>query len=309
MPAHDMEVLRMRIHAVLAFFSILGAFLGTGTQAAAQDPHLTRNPLYHQLLEKGVSLSQQHALKFLAPTMADSLDAQAQRKVIEKLAGNDYPLEELARSSVVAPHIVKFREIDTGDSERIGRGIDLWFIAHGNLDALSAQQLQTHFLANRKSNQMTPLKEADLKARGITISREADREESYVHAVGAILDRVQVGTTNRTVVSRTKDSVVLAAGLDPRFNKDTEFPNRWRPITLIENGTEKLGDAQPYEGAGMYMRMTKLHDPAGAVFVEFHQVFVEPKGWFDAPNMLRSKLPIVIQTEVRAFRRDLMKAK
>ncbi len=275
---------------------------------ATDDLHLGKNSLYREVLDKGVTVGAAHALKFPAPTIPDGLDKQGQLKALEKLAGDDYPLDELTRNSIVAPHILKFRDIDVGDDAKVGRGVDLWFIAYGNLDKVTSAQLQSQFLSNRKDNQVTQLKDADLARRGIKVKNETEIEESYVHAVGAILDRVQVRSTNQTVISRTKDSIVMAARLDPRFNKDGDFPNQWRSITLVDD-KEQFGVIQPYEGAGMYVRMTKLHEPAGAIFIELHQVFAEPKTWFNAPNMLRSKLPIVIQAEVRAFRRELAKVK
>jgi hypothetical protein len=219
--------------------------------------------------------------------------------------GDAYPLDELTRNSIVAPHILKFRDIDLGDKNAIGRGVDLWFIAYGNLDKLTAKQLQAQFVANRKDNKVTDIKEADLTRRGIKLRKEDGLEESYVHVVGPLLDRVQISAANQTVISRAKDSIVLAGRLDPRFNKDADFPNQWRSIDV--NG--QLGAVQSYEGVGLYLRLTRLHEPAGAVFVEFHQVFVEPKKWFDGANMLKSKLPIAIQSEVRSFRKELAKAK
>ena len=49
----------------------------------------------------------------------------------------------------------------------------------------------------------------------------------------------------------------------------------------------------------MYVKITKLHAPAGAVLVEQHIVYAEPTGWFDGANLLRSKLPLVMQVNVR----------
>ena len=269
------------------------------------DVHLRTNALYKELLDKGINVTDKVTLKLPVPTMADGLDKAGQLTVLQKLAGDD-SLDELLRSSVVAPQIFKFRDVDAGTADGRGRAIDLWFVAYGNLDRLTAKTLQGQF--GGSSNRMTPLKDAELTQRNIKVSKEADLEETYVHVVGSILDRVQVSSTNHGMISRTKDSIVLATVLDPRFAKDAEFPNQWRAITLQEDGKEALGPPQPYSGAGMYLKLTRLHEPAGAIFVEFHQVFVEPKKWFDAPNLLKSKLPIVIQSEVRSFRRDLLKA-
>lgn len=293
----------MRLTSVmLASFALVAFVHGQG----ASDAHREKNPIYKELLEKGVSVGAGQALRFPEPTLTDKLDKQAQLDAIKKLAGDDYPLDELLRSSIVAPHILKFRDIDVGDPSKIGRGVDLWFVAYGNLDKLTPAQLQSQLMSSRKDNKMVELKEADLTRRGIKVGKDA--EETYVHTVAGILDRVQVSSTNHTVITRDKGSIVMAARLDPRFNKDADFPNQWRSITIVDD-KEKLGEAQPYEGAGVYIRLTRLHEPAGAVFIEVHQAFVEPKAWFNAPGMLKSKLPIVIQSEVRSFRKELAKTK
>jgi hypothetical protein len=287
--------------------SLLLGLLVIASPAVCQtgaDAHLRANVVFKELTEKGIAVSDKLALKLPAPTMADGLDKAAQAKVLKALAGDDYPLDELLRASVVAPQIVKFRDLETTDDGR-GRGVDLWFVAYGNLDLLTSKNLQG--LGGGKGK-VIQLADADLAKRGIKVKADASLEEAYIHGVGALLDRVQVSTTSHAIVSRTKDSVVLASRLDPRFAKDAEFPNLWRSITLKDN-KEMLGDPQPYDSAAMYVKLTRLHEPPGAIFIEAHQVFVEPKKWFDAPNMLKSKLPIVIQSEVRAFRKDFSKLK
>ena len=53
--------------------------------------------------------------------------------------------------------------------------------------------------------------------------------------------------------------------------------------------------------------MTELIEPQGALFVEYHLVFDEPKAWFGGANLLRSKLPLMVQDNIRKFRRELTK--
>ena len=59
----------------------------------------------------------------------------------------------------------------------------------------------------------------------------------------------------------------------------------------------------------MYLKITKLAEPAGAVFAEQHITFVEPHGWFDGENLLRSKLPLSVQENVRSTRKEFIKGK
>jgi hypothetical protein len=75
------------------------------------------------------------------------------------------------------------------------------------------------------------------------------------------------------------------------------------PLVRDEAGKQKLGQPHPYHAAGGYLKATRLHEPAGAVLVEYHLTFDEPAGWFSGANLLRSKLPIVSQDGVRKFRR------
>ena len=53
--------------------------------------------------------------------------------------------------------------------------------------------------------------------------------------------------------------------------------------------------------------MTPLAEPAGAILVECHGVFEEPQGWFQGAPLLRSKLPMLVQEQVRGFRGKLVK--
>jgi hypothetical protein len=70
-------------------------------------------------------------------------------------------------------------------------------------------------------------------------------------------------------------------------------------------GKLEVGDSHPYTGSGSYLKATKLQEPPGSIFVEYHIVFHEPTEWFNGATVLRSKLPILVQDEVRKFRRRL----
>jgi hypothetical protein len=71
--------------------------------------------------------------------------------------------------------------------------------------------------------------------------------------------------------------------------------------------SEQLGKnrAPPRLGAASDRKSSKRErTPVGALFVEQHLIFVEPAGWFDGTNLLRSKFRLVIQDRVRAMRRE-----
>ncbi len=112
-----------------------------------------------------------------------------------------------------------------------------------------------------------------------------------------------------TIVTRQPDSLLAATQIDPRFAKDSDFPNHWRKISRDDEGQRHLGPAQLYGGAGGYLKITRLHEPKGALFVEYHLIYTEPKGWFNGTDPLTTKLPAIIQSEVRTFRQELKQIK
>jgi hypothetical protein len=122
------------------------------------------------------------------------------------------------------------------------------------------------------------------------------------------LNQVELTVVGRSYWSRTEDSIVTAAMVDPRFTGDSKFANVWRPLTRAPNGQMQKGPPQPYRGAGLYMKITKLAEPAGALFVEAHIVYAEPHGWFDGQNQLGAKLPAVTQQKVREMRQEMLRA-
>jgi hypothetical protein len=120
---------------------------------------------------------------------------------------------------------------------------------------------------------------------------------------------VEVNATRHALLGRGPDCFLVAARIDPRFAADSAYPNRWRAISRDEAGYARLGPWNPYSAGGLYLQVTRLAAPPNAVFIELHQVFDEPQGWFSGANLLRSKLPLVVQEEIRTFRRKLAAAK
>ena len=51
-----------------------------------------------------------------------------------------------------------------------------------------------------------------------------------------------------------------------------------------------------------------MEEPEGALFIECHILFAEPKGWFGGTNQLVAKMPLVVQNQVRNTRTELMRA-
>jgi hypothetical protein len=275
----------------------------TAAQPAAT--HEERNPLYKSLLDPGVEVGPNIRAKLPTPTMPDGLDAAKQKAAIKALIGDDYSYEEFTRNSVVAPHILKLRDINPSDPKAPARGVDAWFVIHGDLKALDDEKFLERLLSvGRGDGKGDSIKKEDLAKRKIEIADE--KKEGYGHVAFDFIDKVRIRATGRAMWSRTADSVVVAVEIDPRFKGDKEFPNDWSPITK-EGGMTKYGDTNPWAGSGLYLKITKLADPPGALFCEQHVIFAEPTGWFDGANLLRSKLPPVVQNSVRTMRKEWAK--
>jgi hypothetical protein len=267
--------------------------------AAAPD-HESQNPLFRELREKGVEVDEGR-VPMPAPIMPDGLNAAAQVKILEQLAGQEYSVEELTRNSPVAPFILRINDLKPSDPKAPTRGVDLWFVVYGSLDMPLSDAFVERVLGDsRKNGKARDLKPEELAKRDIKLSDP--KHEGYGYVEFNFLERVMIHATGRSYVSRTDDSVLAATQLDSRFENDPEYPNRWR---VVKNGNST--EWHPYRGSGQYLKVTRMHEPKGALFVEHHMVFTEPVGWFDGANFLRSKLPQAAQIMVRSMRRELMK--
>jgi hypothetical protein len=268
------------------------------------------NPIFEKLLADGVKISPQVTLRLPAPTMPDGLDVAGQRAALASVADVDRPVEDLLRKSVLSPFVLRTeREVVA----TAGRHVDLWFVAYGDLDRITSEE----FLKSRMKVMDKPhgednlprkaevLTSEQLQARGLDAGKSPRMAEAYAHATFPLFDRVLLSVTSHVVQTRNDESALVASVFDPRFDQDREFPIFWQKLERDINGKLVPGEKHPYQGVGSYAKITKLIEPAGALFVECHIVFDEPQGWFDGANLLRSKLPLLAQENVRKFRQEI----
>lgn len=279
------------------------------TLAADPPAHPDRNPLYKELLAPGLAVGPTLRVKLPEPTMPDGLAPDRQAAIIKALIGGDYTVEEFTRKSVVAPQKLKVRGVAPSDPKAPTTAIDVWFVGYGDFDATDDEKFVDRAVnagregSNGKGRVLT---RDELAARKIVLSADEEKRERLAGFQGDFLEKVRLQGVGRVVWSKTAESMVVAGVIDPRFTEDKEFPNRWRAI-VKEAGEVKLGDPKPYSGAGFYLKITRLSEPAGAMFFEQHVVLAEPTGWFDGSPLLLAKLPMAVQITVRAMRREWMK--
>lgn len=268
------------------------------------------NPLLGELVEKGVAMPTGTSIKLPAPTMADGLTADAQAEVLTKAAtANRYTLDQFIAKDSSAPISLKIKSKTDGTS--IVRSMDLSFVAYGKWDVLVGEKFANSFIKARKQEGEKQgnivkrsgfLTEDETKQRGLPVSPKTGPQERFFYTTFTLFDQAEVSATRRAVLTKTTESVIAACRIDSRFAKDAEYPNQWREVARDAAGKIVYGKPQPYSGAAFYVKATRLAKPADALFVEYHSVFNEPKGWFDGGNTLRSKLPTIAQHEVKQFR-------
>ncbi|MBX7166287.1 MAG: hypothetical protein K1X74_08045 [Pirellulales bacterium] len=272
----------------------------------AAPPH-AENLVYRELRAGGVTLGGTQTVPLPEPAMPDGLDAPAQQAVLAKVAGTAYPLARLLRNSPVAPHLLQQRELDGPEGR--GRAVDVYFVLYGQLDTLDDRETLDRVWKSEDDQDVASsggsLEAGELAARNISWNAAHADFEAFSAGAASLWKRVEVASVTHSLWTRSPESLLAAAQTDHRFDDDAEHPNRWWPLELTPQGTLQRGQPQVYPGVGMYLKVTRLHEPAGALFCEGHLVFAEPLGWFDGNNLLGSKLPAIVQSRVRALRREV----
>ncbi len=287
---------------IRTFRPLLVAWTMTAAPGMAQD-----HPVFEHLLQVGIPLDADTAIKLPPPSLRSGLDAAEETAILNRVRGR-YPLPEFMRNSRVAPFNLQMTSVKNAQQQRTGQTLDLWFVCYGKLALISEHDLIEKFAglerpASEDGTQDHQLTVQELNARQIQIPEKLD--ERYYYYQGLLLNRVHVGGVTRTVITRSADQTLIAAVLDERFLGDTQFPNQWQSQGRDEQGRIVLGAVTPYQGYGGYGQATQLQRPEDAILVEFHVAFHEPFGWFDGANLLRSKLPLMVQEKVRDFRSKL----
>lgn len=289
-----------------AFISLLSWLALAGDPAPA-------NYILQELVETGVSAAGGSPTRLPSPSMPDGLDAKEQRSMLAKLPGARHSAEELLRKSAVAPFELQLHSPSGSSGESGAWRVDVWFVVYGDLDEVANEDFLKRWskVAGSRDESSDVSRAGKLSAEEVQERKLFDApakhpDEYFLYSSFDLFDRVRVSATRRAMVTRTDESLLVAAQVDPRFDDDEQYPNEWRPLKRNDLGQVEVGDRRPYSGAGFYAKVTRMKEPAGALFVEYHQVFEEPKAWFGGANLLRSKAPLLAQDSVRDFRRKVM---
>jgi hypothetical protein len=270
------------------------------------------NSLFRQVTAQGIRVGSQANVPLPPPAIVDDMPAAEQWATLERLSGS-VPRDEFVRPSVVAPHVLKMESVTAG-GQREAQRISLFFVAFGRVHTVRDEKLLREFTGAATGKARTSPATAEsltaqtLAERSLTERHEEGLDQWFVRFETGLLDRVQVSGVLNVVQSVTPESVLVCTVLDERFADDRAYPNRWRHMELDSTTGIKLGTVQPYAGFAAYVKATALSKVPGALLIEAHSIFNEPVEWFGGANLLRSKLPLAVQDQVRSFRRKLANA-
>jgi hypothetical protein len=267
------------------------------------------NPLYDELVTKGIPLPEGPTVKLPAPLLKPGIVPSDIPALLEKAAGRR-PVELFQKRTITAPFSLTISSVEKDKDVRCGQMIDLTFMAYGKLDGVLDTDFIDTLLAGKgkgkNGDTSTVLSAGELKQRGIRLLDRPGAKEQYATMTMQLLEKVQVEGVMRSVRTKLPKAVLSATRMDDSFQKDKDHPNIWRHI-MPAGDEDKLGEPHPYTGMGGYVLITQLPEPKGALLVEMHFLLHEPPDWFGGFNLLRSKLPTVIENNVRSFRRKLTK--
>ena len=282
----------------VSLFPLVGFAAGDGSD----------NRVFSQLVDDGIEVDGR-AVKLPEPTLSPAADQKAQADIVRQVAGKKHRYGDFVRRSPVAPISLEVKTVgESSDPERAQK-VDVWFVAYGELSDLTSEDLFQQLIAggDPKSQQgeSQPLTDAELRERKLSIDSSDEREESYFHMQSELLEKVELSGISHGMVTHGEHHVLAASLLDAKFRDDPDYPNRWRPIVRASSGKTELGKPHPYAGLGGYCHAVELSEPKGAIFIECHLIINEPHGWFNGANLLSSKMPILMQDNVRRLRRKL----
>lgn len=270
------------------------------------------NPQFDALLQTGVAFPTGQTRKLRPPTLTDGMSQPAQLQAIQAVLamrpGGAITYQEFTENNLRTKYVLLIDRDPQYDNGRLGHSVNLWFVVFGDLKTVSdAKFLKKQFKPD-STGRIDTLTADDLRERQIVPRQISGGNEWFVHGGFKLLETqvyVQVEGTALADETTTDESATLACQIDRRFDKDSKFPNEWRPVV---NGVVQ-NSPQLYDACGGYAKVTKLVQPAGAMLLEYHLVYDIPQGWFQGKNfLLLDKLPSVTPDDVRSFRRDVRKA-
>lgn len=295
---------------------LLGAAATASEAAGDAVSHTSLNPVYAKLTAEAEPLSLQRA-KF-----DDSQSADEQRAELAKAGGDRYSADDLLRPTAVAPHVLAMPREPLERLDATLQRVRIVFTLRGDLDSLARDSFLDTMLAVGGEEPGTESNEAEsneaaeqggaepsrlltaeeLRAAGIDADSLADTE-SYRLVYGELFSRVRFSGVAHSRWSRTDRSILLAVRFDDSFAGQPGLKPSWERLERDDAGDFGVVETGQFAGGGAFIKITRWRDDPAMLVVEAELMLVEPKAWFGGSNLIGSKLPPAIQSQVRTIRR------
>lgn len=274
---------------------------------ALSAPAAGAEPLLAELTTAGLAIPGGPRFRLPQPAMAPGLPAEKKQAVVQKFA-DEFPRGVFLRRDSAAPHVWKIESINGDNGKRRGHRLDLYFAAYGKIPDLDRQDILGALMGANRKKEPTYLSDKQLAERKITRSDAKGLDERFVVLDLELIDKVQLSGVVRSQKQTDADGALVSVMvLDDRFADDKEYPNRWRAIKEQRGERVGLGPPRPYSGFGGYVKATPVK--GDLIFLELHFAFAEPYDWFDGRNMLATKLPLALGSNVKTTRLKMAAAK
>ena len=139
--------------------------------------------------------------------------------------------------------------------------------------------------------------------------------DNFICDYGQVLDLGHVEEADPDITTLTNQAAVQPDEGYLLMSRESvhRFPSGCVGIAINSTYRRMWVDSWRWDGVPFFVRAGKsLAKTVTEVMIEFKNppqvVFNEPAGWFGGTNRLRSKLPPVVQSQVRRFRGELIKA-
>lgn len=292
--------------------SACGLSVLVGDRASAAGPAADRSDLFRRLIGEGISVTPRRTVALAPPVFRPDASSDDRRAQLRELA-SPHAWQRFRRDSVVAPVAIDLEYLRDPDGSRVGHRVGVAFVVHADLETLRDRDAMGKLFGGQRE----AAEESDAY-RGAAISGETLRElgiefepdrETFGWVELTLLERIILHGVIRSQRSESPDRLTVCWILDERFTdasiEEPRYRNWWLKLRRDELGRERRGQRRAYAGAGGYITAARLPELPGASLVEARLVVHEPPQWFGGSNLLRSKLPLVIQESVRTFRRQL----
>lgn len=268
------------------------------------------NPLFTELVGKGVAITPEVTVTLPAPVLTEQMSAEEQNKAMEKISRKS--AAAFVGGSAYSP-TTAIEAVNSADGKRVGTEVHFYFVAPGDLQTISDEGLLSTLVEVSDASRALPrearaLTPEEHEKRGLAETARTGYEDWYYGLNMPVMNLVQLSGIGFAVRTRNDQSILAAINYMDKFADDPEFPSVWRKVNKPAGVPTIAEERHAYAGLGGYLKATQLAGRSDAVFIECHLVFAQPEGWFEGRDPLSSKLSFGIRDNAKKFALELKKA-